>query len=157
MKFVFLSAFVLLSSAACADESRELWNFTQRFLKDFPDHSKSAADVAGAHFAATPVFYIGQMPGFDTSPELGAKMVEIYREQFCVDSHPFTAFDIENQAVGADGSAAVLVAFRRPSAPDPRLKDFCNILSLAKLNGDWKIMTWFIYGLSARDCSHQNF
>ncbi|SDZ80882.1 hypothetical protein [Microbulbifer marinus] len=156
MKLILLSAFMLLTYSVHADEEQELAVFTQNFFEDFSDQSKSASDVAEIHFAATPVFYIGEMPGFSTSPELAAKMVQGYRETFHVDSHPFTTFDIENQAIGADGSAAVLVAFRRKSAADPRLKDFCNILSLAKLNGDWKIMTWFIYGLSARDCSRQH-
>ncbi|WP_237061481.1 hypothetical protein [Microbulbifer zhoushanensis] len=145
-----------LAVSAEPEEKQAVETFISEFMEDFSDSSLAPARVADEYFAGAPVFYVGEMPGLSDSPEISAVMLNVFREKFHVTSHPFTRHVIETLSVGDDGTAAILVAFRRPHETKPRVDDFCNIFSLAKLGGAWRITTWSLFALSgAPECSRR--
>lgn len=153
MKHIWIYAILLIPQPLYANEEEEIRSFTAEFFDAYSDSSKTATEIAGKHFAKTPIFVIGEAPALSRDPQVAEKMIKGFRDAFDVLSHPFASLEIETLVIGKDGSAGVVAAFRRRS---PKDNDFCNIFSLAKLNGEWKIMTWYQYGLGAQDCSHQH-
>lgn len=152
--FLFL---ILSGGSTLGAERAEFEEFMRRFMADFSGPGSQPDKVARGYFASAPVFFVGEMPGLSESPEIAAAMLKLFREQFHVLSHPFSAYEIETLAIGHDGSAAMLVAFRRDPGTGPAMGNFCNIFSLARLGGRWKIIGWSLFGLgSAPDCSHQH-
>lgn len=148
---------ILPFAPALGADRPELADFARGFMEDFSDPGKQPDEVAREYFASAPIFFVGEMPGLSESPDIAPLMLRLFREQFHVLSQPFSSYEIETLAIGDDGSAAMLVAFRRDPGTKPGTGNFCNIFSLARLGGRWKIIGWSLFAMgNAQDCSHSH-
>nr|WP_010133471.1 hypothetical protein [Microbulbifer agarilyticus] len=147
---VFFSAILCFFSVfAQADEKGEVFNFIESFYMEF-NRTSDPKSIA-AFFADSPVFFLGEQPAVSKSQDFAPRMVELLRDSMAIKEFPYTGVEIEFAKVSKDGSATAAVIFKRSKSNHKYQKAACNIFSLAKLGGKWKILGWSTHSTVQED------
>ncbi|WP_444918995.1 hypothetical protein [Microbulbifer sp. JMSA003] len=151
-KMLLVVVFIVFSSEMYANSRSEVSDLIKNFYRTF--NSSSPPSSLKKYFAQSPLFFIGEQPGLSNHPDLIPVMITQLRKTMDLGVYPFSGLYIEKIYVSEDGSATSLVVFQRSKSKERHRKAACNILSLAKLEGGWRIMGWtLIPSSSERICT----
>ncbi|WNZ57114.1 hypothetical protein QT397_07130 [Microbulbifer sp. MKSA007] len=138
--------FIVFSSEMYASSRSEVSDLIKNFYSTF--NSSSPPSSLKKYFAQSPLFFIGEQPGLSNHPDLIPVIIGQLRKTMDLETYPFSGLYIEKIYVSEDGSATSLVVFQRSKSKERSRKAACNILSIAKLEGGWRIMGWTLISTS---------
>ncbi|MCO1337011.1 hypothetical protein MO867_22055 [Microbulbifer sp. OS29] len=139
-KALLVVIFIAFSSEVYASSRSEVSDFIKSFYTTL--NSSSPPSSLKNYFAQSPLFFIGEQPGLSNHSDIIPVMISQLRKTMDLEAYPFSGLYIEKIYVSEDGSATSLVVFQRSKSKERNRKSACNILSIAKLQGGWRVMGW---------------